>query len=70
MTEKEKRECYESENLIAAKSGDDHCDEPSCPAMRRLNTVAGNSTIVRSTIGLGPNLGLSLTAEGMRDEQI
>ena len=37
--------------------------------MRRLNTVAGNSTIVRSTIGLDCNLGLSVTAEGVDDAQ-
>jgi len=38
--------------------------------MRRLNTDADNSMIVRSTIGLGCNLGLSVTAEGVEDAQI
>jgi diguanylate cyclase (GGDEF)-like protein len=35
----------------------------------KLNTDADDNTIVRSTIDLGHNLGLSVTAEGVEDEQ-
>ncbi|MGE5219979.1 MAG: EAL domain-containing protein [Chloroflexota bacterium] len=36
----------------------------------KLNTDADDNTIVRSTIDLGHNLGLSVTAEGVEDEEI